>query len=52
MAALIEVHWKHGGQFLPNFRLLNAILAQMMDCNATIDHNTLIAVHKLGQNYV
>ena len=52
MAALIRVQWKHGGQFLLNFKLLNVILAQLMDCNGTIDHNTLIAVHKLGQNYV
>ena len=38
----------HGGQFLPNFKLLNVILAQLMDCNTTIDPNTLIPVHKLG----
>ena len=52
MAAPIGVQWKHEGQFLPNFKLLNVILAQLMDCNAIIDHNTLIAVHKLGQNYI
>ena len=52
MAILIGVQWQHGGQFLPNFKLLNVILAQLMDCNAIIDHNTLIPVHKLGRNYV
>ena len=52
MTALIGVQWKHGGQILPNSKLLNIILAQLMDCNATIDHNTLIPVHKLGQNYI
>ena len=48
MATLIGIQWKHG----PNFKLLNVISAQLMDCNATIDHNTLIPVHKLGQNYI
>ena len=52
MATLIGVKWKHGGQFLPNFKLLNVISAELMDCNTTIDHNTLIPGHKLGQNYV
>ena len=52
MATPIGVQWRHGGQYLPNFKLLNVILAQLMHCNATIDHNIHIAVHKLDQNYV
>ena len=50
MAAPIAVQWRHGGQYLPNFKLLNVILAQLMDCNGIIDHNIYIAVHKLDEN--
>ena len=42
--------WAIIGEF-DNFdeilKLLNVILDQFMDCNAIIDHNTHIAVHKL-----
>ena len=44
MATLIGIQWKHGGQFLTNYKLLNVISTQLMDCNATIDHNALIPV--------
>ena len=49
MAASIGMQWPIGSL---QFKLLNIILHQLMDCNDIIDHYRHIAVHKLDRNYV
>ena len=41
-----------GATILTEFKLLNVILDQLMDCNVIIDHYRHIAVHKLDPNYI
>ena len=52
MAAPNGVQWRHVALNHIKFKLLNVILAQLMDWNVIIDHNTWISVHKLSQNYI
>ena len=52
MATSTGMQWRHGATILIKFKLLNIILAQLMDCNVIIDHYRHIAVHKLDRNYV
>ena len=52
MATPNGVQWRHVALNHIKFKLLNVILAQLMDWNVIIDHNTWIPVHQLGQNYI
>ena len=42
----------NNNNFSQNFKLLNVILDQFMDCNAITDHYTHVAVHKSDQNCI